>query len=266
MFNLIVNEETLKSFFTNILYPLENDEVFFVSLSGRKKYLSEDERQIYDLGRTEMFERRIIREYNWDRFKRTIYKFNASSSAYVTKDGKSIPQKCLSVYVNINPSSTLKTLKDFNNKMNEYQYELSQCIMNNRPIDNIISRIKKADRLLMTAYQRNRSRKIWLDIDFDIPHKNFDVVQHFINEIEENGVRYVIVKTHSGFHVLMDRRTLNYNFNTSLQKTIMFSKDVMSIDDFGEIVVNKNEMIPLPGTLHADFPVHFLNRKGERLP
>ena len=265
MFNLIYDEKILKYFFDKILYPLEKDEVFFVSLSGRKKYLTDEEREEFQLSKTEMFERRIIREYDWHRFTRTLYKYNVHDKGIVTKNGKTMPQKCLSIYMNINPASTLKALKDFNDQMNEYQYELSRCILRGSPTDNILYRIKKADRNLMTAYQRNRSRKIWTDIDFDIPHENINVVRFFVDQLEDHDVRYFIIKTHSGFHVLLDQTTIKYDITTSLQKTIMYSNKVMLPEDIGEIVVNKNEMIPVPGTLHADFPVHFVDKEGERL-
>ena len=45
--------------FLEVLPELEKDEVYFVSISVRNKYLTSEERDYYCLGRTEIFARAI---------------------------------------------------------------------------------------------------------------------------------------------------------------------------------------------------------------
>ena len=267
-YNLIHSETELKYFFDNILYPLENDEVFFVSLSGRKKYLTQEERIEYDLGRTEMFGRRIIRDYTWEKFLRTIKKFNCEKGSYTTKNGKNIPEHCLVAYMNINPSSTIKAINNFTIVMNDYYKELSLCAINKRPLDNILNRIKRLDNNLMTTYQKSRGRKLYVDIDFDIPEKAFEAIQLFVEEVEDRGTVYHIIKTKSGYHVLLKIDTLGYDFNKLLLLPKMITRNIMEEhypNQKWEIKINENEMIPIPGTFQAGFPIILINKNSNKI-
>ena len=69
--HIIASVGELKYFFDEVLKPLGPTEVFFLSLSARNKYLSEEKRDYYHLGRSEMFAKSIVREYSWERFLRT---------------------------------------------------------------------------------------------------------------------------------------------------------------------------------------------------
>lgn len=71
---LIHDEEELKWFFDNILPELKPTETYFLSLSARSKYLTEEEKVSLELGYTEMFAKTIVRKRNWERFLRTVRK------------------------------------------------------------------------------------------------------------------------------------------------------------------------------------------------
>ena len=57
--SLLYSKEELERFI-NYLPQLDKDELWFASLSARNKYLTEDERTYYCLGRSEMFAREFI--------------------------------------------------------------------------------------------------------------------------------------------------------------------------------------------------------------
>ena len=57
--NLIADVDELKWFYDNVLPNLKQAEVYFLSLSGRNKYLTDEEKQYYQLGRNEMFENQL---------------------------------------------------------------------------------------------------------------------------------------------------------------------------------------------------------------
>lgn len=67
-----------------------------------------------------------------------------------------------------------------------------------------------------------------------------------------------IIEIRSGFHALIEKEFLKFNYvkivnelNDEVQKEL--GKEHV------EIVKNKNNMIPSPGTLQAGFPVKFLS-------
>jgi hypothetical protein len=280
-YNLIHNERELSTFYEQVLPPLAPGEVYFLSLSARAKYLTAEEREALALGRTEMFCRAVVRKRELDRFVRTVRKFEVAYGGYTTKNGSNIPDKSIVVYININPSHTLKAYAEFQSKMTDYIKELGICAQEGRKTDDITYRINKMDTLMMNCYQRNAGTKHWLDVDFDIDKSYFSpVVIPFLTELDEHGVRYVTIETHGGYHVMLHRSTINYNYNMTIQqanealtKAWMFRKstatqqikDDTSSSSFNisantgmEIVVNKNDMVPLPGTFQGGFPVRVL--------
>jgi hypothetical protein len=256
MYKIIYDEEELKKFF-DILPPLKSTEVFFVSLSARNKYLTKELQTYYGLGRTEMFEKRIIRYRDWERLLRTLRKFETAAGSYLTKKGLNIPDRCITCYININPSDTLKAYKEFNQTMTEYMYELAHCATDNRDLDNISKRINKMDNLLMTCYQKNRGTKHFIDIDFDIPKSNeifWEFISHFTYHLDDNNVKYHVIDTHSGYHVLLERDTVKFNFTELINPLNKKAKNLYN----SEVVLNKNEMIPIPGTLQGNYEVRFI--------
>jgi hypothetical protein len=67
---LLIDEDEFEKFYKHCVPELGPDEVFFISLSARNKYLTEQERRDLELGRTEMFARRLIRQRDFSRFTR----------------------------------------------------------------------------------------------------------------------------------------------------------------------------------------------------
>ena len=260
---LIWSEDELRKYYDLILPDLNPFEVFFVSLSARNKYLTEEERITYKLGRTEMFERRIIREKSWDRFLRTIKKYEVVKGAYTSVDGSAVlPDKCLLIYININPSNMIKALNEFNKTVSEYYMEVVVSKNDNKSIDK---RFNKLDRNLMTAIQKSRGIKKWIDIDIDMSKsylENFGKsdwkkinknLQEIVRHNQTGELKYHIIETKSGYHILIDKNTLSFNPNFICERLRSnFSNELE------ECIINKNAMIPLAGTLQGGFEVKIL--------
>ncbi len=281
MYNLIHDETELKYFFDNIVPDLKPTEVFFVSLSCRNKYLTDAEKKMFSLSRTEMIERRVIRLRDWNRFLRTIRKFETNFGSYKTKTNLDIPEKCIIIYWNINPSDTLKTYKEFSKTMLEYQYELSHCYTDERNVENIVTRINKMDHLMYTCYQKNRGVKHWIDLDFDVPKETR--IPYKMNQWlkDQNLETFYWIETHGGFHLLVKPSELKFNPNEIVERGYNILKDYyvsLLVDDDAvswvvlsgqvekqhylaeqhEIKQNENFMVPLPGTFQGGFPVRVL--------
>ena len=255
---LIYDEEQVRRF-VQLLSPPKDEEVYLISISARKKYLSEEERQSLKLNRTEMFGRKLVKYSSAqqvsfeDVYLRVLHSMEVARGGYISKTGKALPDKCLVIYANINPSSGIKALKEFQKDVVELLFNL--------PYSESLSPFAHLDSRLMNHYNRQRGTKNLIDIDFDIPEEGISLLKDFLNELKRGGVPsngLHVVSTRSGWHVLIDMSYLQFNYPSIVQKY-----HELAVEQFGtehiEIVVNRNEMIPVPGTLQGDYEVRFVD-------
>lgn len=241
---MIVDKAEFEKFY-NILPELEKDELFFCSLSARNKYLSQEERDLYGLGRTEMFSREVCRE------KKHLYfmfeKLQASLSYRKTKAGLTIPEKSLVTYMNINPSSAIKAFMLFQKEMNEEFYQIYSASISKKQA-NYEATIRLPQKL-MNCIQRCKSRRYFIDIDCDVD--NLEIIYPIIEGLNNHGIIHYVIKTKSGFHILILKDSLKKEFK--LHELISESNK-----NCKEVRFNSNEMIPVPGTLQAGALVYFV--------
>lgn len=238
-------------------YELQAHEGIFVSLSCRNKYVSAEERQRYKLTGTEMFARKVCRKkedvISWiERFHFT----NGGLDGYYSKSGLPLPVNAMTVYINTNPTDGLwvaeETVKYLNNgfcgiiKGDEGQRH----------------KFGKITNVVNTFYQKSRSKRVWVDVDIDFyDTRRFDVLLELTAVLIKRGVDYFIVETRSGFHVLMKADTIKFNYPAVLKILQEKYKDSVK-----EIEVNKNEMLPLPGTLQAGHSVYIRPCPHNKVP
>lgn len=260
---IIYSYEEMELYYNTIMRPLKDYEVYFLSLSARNKYLTDIERHELGLGRTEMFDRKMFRGDSFQKFRSIVSRYDIDNPyAYLSKSlDKSIPGKCMVCYININPSDILMAHFDYEKTMNEYMRELAIVKTENRRDENINHRITKAYNVLMNCVQKSKGTKYWIDIDCDVPIEYTSLVVSLQNELERNGVRVVVIQTHSGYHMLLERETLHYNFNIAIEEA---NRELNSKIVGHEIIVNKNSMVPLPGTLQAGSEVKIVDMTGGR--
>lgn len=239
-------------FLNNVLVPLENDEIHFISLSARNKYLTDEERKKYALNHTEMFVREIVVKNGvWDYVFR---KLEGVLNAKRTKTNLEFPFKALVVYVNINPSSAVKAIQQFKRDLAEAEDNVMRKILLNGGTPNAydFDFFKLAKAKLDNAYQRNTSRKVFLDIDIDV--KDEEVLQKIITPLIENKAQFLTIETRGGFHVMVKSQSIDGNYiykNIDIARKLAYEKYGKEI----EIEFNPNAMVPVPGTLHGFFPV-----------
>lgn len=256
MMNLIWNEDEVDFFMRKVLEFPYQDEVYFLYLSARNKYLSGEERKLYHLGRTEMFSRLIVRNTtHWESsFRQLAY----NAAAYRTENGSELPEKAIVCYMNINPSSVLKAYNSFCDEMNRYIMDYTISLMRGKESD--ISSLRRLDKVLLTHVQNSTSRRIWLDIDFDT--KDESILNSFLKEMKDK-VQHVVISTKSGFHVLIHRESLNQL--VSSDKKRLFEQTLRECHQLatktgGEVVINKNAMIPVPGAYQGGHQVSMIRR------
>lgn len=247
-YKLIHSEEEVRKFY-DLLGTLKDEEAYFLSMSARNKYLTEEERQQYELGRTEMFARKLVKQNSFEIFMRTVRSFEVAHGGYLSRGNVPLPEKCLVVYANVNPVSGRKALQEFYSKTTQLLFDLSTSKEAERKLSSL-------DTELMNCYQRAKGTKSLIDIDFDVPEEGFDLVQRFVAEMREHEVTVHVIKTRSGYHVLLVRETLKFNYPAIVQ-----ALHTEAVERFGhaEVMVNSNEMVPLAGTYQSSFPVHFVD-------
>lgn len=270
--NLIKDREEFNKLIS-ILPDLNKDEVYFISLSARNKYLTMDERKEYSLGQTEMFGREIAQSkdklYNY-----TIKKLEATLSYKTTRNGKPIPDKSLICYININPSSMVKAYYQFQKEMNNQMSEITLALLHDKSPN--YSFINIQTRELMNCIQKSTGTKHFIDIDCDT--KEPDILNYFRETFLKDCIGFYIIETKGGYHFLIKRDTipLRYNLMSVISHAIRLLEDIyedkyLIQDEDGdynyeelklmlpEIMINGNGMIPVPGTMQSDHLVKFVN-------
>jgi len=252
--DLIWSEDEVRKF-VRILSPLKQEEAYFLSVSARNKQLTEEERRYYSLGRTEMFFRRLVKNTKTDipledTYLRVLKSMCVKRGGYTSRGGIPLPDKCLMVYANLNPSSGLKALKMFENQIMDALFDF-------RTDPEKESAFGHLDTLLMNCYQKCRGTKTIIDIDFDIPEEGFSIVENFLYSLQEHNVIYYVIKTKGGYHVLLKNDSIGFNFHEGVQKANAVAQKQFGTDHV-EVMINGNGMCVVPGTYQAGHKVKFL--------
>jgi hypothetical protein len=248
MYKFIYDLHELKKFYEIILPPLTEEEVYFISLSARKKYLPEEDKDILD-GSSEMFERRLIEKKDWNLFLRTISRYESSSEyAYMSLDGRPYPLNAMMIYINFNPCNVITAYEEFITNSTKNMMSLAL----GRGSDPMY--FKRIQHNLMTAMHHSRGTKHYIDIDIDFFEgtKNLVSLDLILTPLREKNVKFYVIETHGGYHVLMKVDTIHFNYMEilkDLQSKSTKIKDIMN---------NSQGMCPLCGTLQAGFPVNCL--------
>lgn len=241
--SLVKDENEFEYFVSEVLPPLDNnsEQAYFISLSARQKHLTPDERGFYNLGRTEMFARTL----GYGDWEFTMQKLASHLTYKRTKNGLEFPEKSLVVYVNVNPSDLLLASLRFAEGVQKVATEVITANRNGKRANT--KNMAKADRLLMNYIQKSPSRTVYLDVDVDT--KEPQDTQLLTAKLDAYGVEYHVLKTAGGFHVMVNRASME---STPLRKS--FHQTIKQVDARlkplgGECKFNTNKMVPVPGTL-----------------
>jgi hypothetical protein len=240
---LIENREIFESFRAT-LPPLPAGYAYLLSLSARNKYLSEAERKHYNLGKTEMFGRTMVKDIDdFDFYLRKL----ASNLVYKkTRSGLDFPEKALVVYLMINPVDMVSAYFVFQDRMNKFLREMFRAKENNKT-PNYHDLINMDHHLLTSMGKASRQRD-FIDIDFD--SKDEEILEKIKKRFE--GYTYHIVSTQGGYHFLVPK-----NQRPSPPVHSILGSILAEHREIKELTINKNAMIPLPGTFQAGTLVGF---------
>lgn len=259
VYPIVHDELQLRFFYDWILPDLLPTEAYFLSLSCRNKYLTDEEREHYSVGRTEMFKRTVVHERDWLTFYRTVKQFEVSREGYTGRTGVPLPDKALVCYININPTDTVAVYEELSAKLAKIGAEGTRLTYSGKSQDSLTSSLLHLDSMVRTLYQQNMKRKVWMDIDFDVPQEY--PWAEFSKTLDTMGLpTHYWIATRSGYHLLIYRDELKFDPSKICQAARDLYKERLGPMQVGEeIVVNKNAMVPLPGTYQAGYPVVILN-------
>lgn len=243
---MIYNLEELNKFIS-FLPEMNKDEVIFISLSARNKYLTDEERFLFDLGRTEMFSREIIFEKNVDNFIHILKKISTVRSYRTTKNGSYIPDKCLVTYINLNYTDVIRSAFKINASINDELQAYTLNLKNNHDLENNINRLKNIVKTINNTFQTTTSKRNFIDIDID--SHDVKVLDFILNKLNEKNVIYFVIETFGGFHVVCKKETVKFNYNEIINSANEFINENKIV---GKVENNINFMVPLPGTLQAN--------------
>ncbi len=264
MNKLIYDLNIVKEFIENLPELQDTGEVYFVSLAARNKDLSHEERVELDLGRAEMFARKI--SSSKEKLLRDIIILDRTHDLYTTRRGKSIPAYTISYYLNINPSNTLNAYFNFQNEMNKEIKELMFKFKNKNDISNNDTIFKNIHNKLIKHIQNSYSKYI-IDIDVDIPKhlskydvKEMSIIPSF-NKFLGKDKHYIIIDTKGGFHILLYKSMFEKgnNLMNPINEITNYIKTHYDVNDSEiEVAINNNGMVPIPGTYQREYKVNFI--------
>ncbi len=249
----IYDEEEVKKFI-KILSPLVKDEVYFLSVSARSKYLTDLEKEVLILGKQSWFSRKLVKPSPIDikhNYIRVVKSMEVAKGGYTSQNGLELSNSCLVIYANINPSSGMKALKKFQNETMDIMYKA--LASSKQPLG-----LCSLDSKMLSCYQTEISRKTLIDVDFDIPRDGLDLVRMVAEELKNKKVKYYTIITKSGYHMILDKESLNFNYTLVVAEADRIAKERYGNEHI-EVKINSNNAVPLPGTLQGGFEVRFID-------
>jgi len=223
-YKIILDEARLDQFIA-CLPTLEPHEVWYITLFGRHKYdetfpNTRDSRQLV----------RVIARDGRE-FKEKIWRMESPVGSY-SRDGIIASQKCLALYVTVNPRSLIRANKGL-------LIELAERFADGQIDFNPIS-------VSTTAIHRSVGRKFFVDFDFD----NVDLEGHraSIAAILPDPAIYRILRTKGGFHLLVELAMIK-GLKTKWHQSL---SELSGCDSRGS-----DTLIPVPGCTQGDFCPHY---------
>lgn len=197
-YSLIKDEEETKRFIEKVLQPLNNDEVYIIVLTARKKYCSTISSSL------EVVARDIIRNNDTNKIMRKLKKMSLVEGLYTDKNEDIIPNEAFALYILPEPRSMIKAYKEFNININEW---MCQDLLSE---EKNLELYRKLDLKLFSAIHRSKSKSKYFILDIDKKDETLlKNILYFIHskEFNNDNLQHIqwISETRGGWHIILNR-------------------------------------------------------------
>jgi len=308
VYSVVADEAELKWFFDNVIQKPAVNESYSMVFVCRHKKLSKEEKETLGMAsnETEFLATQTLRlakfhkesaidnETNWtfNKFLQHVKRFEVNKEAYLTTEGKPLPDKALVTIFYVNPCDDIKVARRLIEKLDDTGDAIIKAMLNGKSLsDNLQSyqtygNIESAVKHLKANC---KGSSYWMDYDIDVPawfktpqiSADLNTGQPFsINYYEQmlevfnkwyGKKNYVVIDTGGGYHVLVRTNKIKFNPHDLCKEVGELYKNGANLfgeylDDKGnvkfECVVNDSQIpgLPLPGTYQYGRPVKVLNK------
>jgi hypothetical protein len=219
----IIHDEAKLDEFLTFLPDLQDGEVYYVSLFGRHKYCPALPNK-YD----NQLSRFISQK---DTLKEKIRRLESPVGSYC-RDGITVPQEALALYIGLNPRSLIEANK---NLLKELAERFADGKTNFNPIS-----------LANTCVHRATDRKVLIDFDYDNISPNAHLAK--LNSLlPENSFKILVTK--GGFHLVVILEYVKLLRNN-------WYKELVALENCD--VKGTDTLSPVPGCTQGNFCPYFL--------
>ena len=263
MISVIKDIDAYKHFLFS-LPELEGDEVYMLILAARNKYLTPEQKQEFKLGNSCVLNRQIIKDKIKENSKVLHYIFD--DNLYTDVHGRALPENCYALYITVNPRSVFKATQSFNTLYDKYIQEY----ISTYDKATVFKKFSGMYQSFNSEIQNKRGTVSVSDIDFDVVDKvkGLHYVTDFLsflaksrNSLDDNKV--TIVETRGGYHLVIHLTTLTNDVKRGYYNKLqeLHARGQAEFGEKFEIFQNKQDMIPVPGSMQGGFIVRVVDEQ-----
>lgn len=295
MYKVVASEEELKWFFDHVIQKPQVNESYSMVFVCRHKKLTKEEKESLGMAsnETEFLATQTLRlakfkekskidnESNWtfNKFLQYVKRFEVNKEAYLTTEGKPLPDKALVTIFYVNPCDDIKVARRLIQKLDETSDAIIKAMLNGKTTEDNLQSYQAYGNIESTVKHLKANCKgsnYWLDYDIDVPswfkEKYYEEMIKIFNKWYGKGF-YVVIETGGGYHVLVRAHRIMFDPHKLCKDlSVVYEEGLANgeapyLDDKGvckfECVVNDSQIpgLPLPGTYQYGRPVKVLNKE-----
>lgn len=232
MYNCIADVDELRWFFDHVVTKPQVNESYSAVFVSRHKKLTKEEQKTIGLTRKESeflstvsFKNSYIsdeksEQWTFDRFLKTLRKFNVDKYAYTTSLGEPIPEKTLAIVFYVNPCDDVVVADELATQIQNAKTAISKALLCGKgynEVKEVYRTFTNLENNLKHLKAHCKGSTYWMDFDIDVPkwfkthtYKNvanedrtyYEWMKSIFETYFGKG-NYVIVDTSGGYHVLV---------------------------------------------------------------
>lgn len=295
VYSVVADEAELKWFFDHVIVKPNVIESYSMVFVCRHKKLTKEEKESLGMAsnETEFLATQTLRlakfkeknkidnvnNWTFNKFLQHVKRFEVNKEAYLTTEGKSLPDKALVTIFYVNPCDDIKVAREVVKKLDETGDAIIKAMYNGKTTEDNLQSYQTYGNIESSVKHLKANCKgsnYWMDFDIDVPawfkEKYYDkMVEVFAKHYGKGN--YAVVDTGGGYHVLV--RTCSNHENPKLLRddvTAVYEEGLANgeepyLDEKGvckfECILNNSQIpgLPLPGTYQYGRTVRVLNKE-----